>query len=86
MFRLMNPSALFAFEVTVAICLFQLRSEVRVIPRYLADLTFSRMTSWRLYWNLIGFFLRVIEIVWHLVGLNCISHLSSHLASVLRSS
>ena len=86
MFRLMNPSALFAFEVTVAICLFQLRSEVRVIPRYLADLTFSRMTSWRLYWNLIGFFLRVIEIVWHLVGLNCINHLSSHLASILRSS
>ena len=28
MFRLMNPSALFAFEVTVAMCLFQLRSGV----------------------------------------------------------
>ena len=56
MLRLMNPSALFAFEVTAAMCLFQLWSEVRVIPRYLADLTFSRMTSWRLYWNLSGFF------------------------------
>ena len=44
--RLTNPSALFALEVTVAMCLFQLRSDVIVIPRFLADLTFS---LWSLY-------------------------------------
>ena len=46
-------------EVTVAMCLFQLRSDVIVIPRYLADLTFSRASLWSLYGNLIGHFLRV---------------------------
>ena len=49
-------SALFALEVTVAMCLFQLRSDVIVIPRYLADLTFSRASLWSLYGNLIGHF------------------------------
>ena len=37
---LTKPSALLALEGTVAMCLFQLRSDVTVIPRYLADLTF----------------------------------------------
>ena len=59
--RLTKPSALFALEVTVATCLFQLRSDVIVIPRYLADLTFSRASLWSLYGNLIGHFLRVTE-------------------------
>ena len=34
--RLTKPSALLALEVTVAMCLFQRRSDVTVIPRYLA--------------------------------------------------
>ena len=38
-----------ALEVTVAMCLFQFRSDVIVIPRYLADLTFSRASLWSLY-------------------------------------
>ena len=59
--RLTKPSALFALEVTVAMCLFQLRSDVIVIPRYLADLTFSRASLWSLNGNLIGHFLRVTE-------------------------
>ena len=54
--RLTKPSALFALEVTVAMCLFQIRSDVIVIPRYLADLTFSRASLWSLYGNLIGHF------------------------------
>ena len=33
--RLTKPSDLFALEVTVAMCLFQLRSDVIVIPRYI---------------------------------------------------
>ena len=45
--RLTKPSALLAFEVTVAMCLFQLRSDV--IPRYLADFTFSSASLWSLY-------------------------------------
>ena len=35
-----ETECLFALEVTVAMCVFQLRSDVIVIPRYLADLTF----------------------------------------------
>ena len=71
--RLTKPSALFALEVipctryvainrlylTVAMCLFQFRSDVIVIPRYLADLTFSRASLWSLYGKLIGHFLSV---------------------------
>ena len=43
--RLTKPSAQLALEVTDAMCLFQFRSYVIVILRYLADLTFSR-ASW----------------------------------------
>ena len=57
--RLTKPSALFALEVTVAMCLFQLRSDVIVIPRYLADLTFSRALLWSLYGHLIGHFFAI---------------------------
>ena len=84
--RLTKPSALFALEVTVAMCLFQLRSDVIVIPRYLADLTFSRVSLWSLYGNLIGHFLRVTERIWHLLGLNFISHFVSQFASLFRYS
>ena len=84
--RLTKPSALFALEVTVAMCLFQLRSDVIVIARYLPDLTFSRTSLWTLYGNLIVHFLRVTERIWHLLGLNFISHLVSQLASIFRSS
>ena len=80
--RLTKPSALFALEVTVAMCLFQLRSDVIVIPRYLADLTFSRASLWSLY----GHFLRVTERILHLLGLNSISHFVSQFASLFRSS
>ena len=54
-----------------------------VIPRYLADLTFSRAS---LCGNLIGHFLRVTERIWHLLGLNSISHFVSQFASLCRSS
>ena len=47
--RLTKPSALLAFEVNVAMCLFQLRSDVIVIPRYLADFTFSSASLWSLH-------------------------------------
>ena len=66
--------------------LFQLKSDVIVIPRYLADLTFSRASLWSLYGNLIGHFLRVTERIWHLLGLNFISHFVSQFASLFRSS
>ena len=84
--RLTKPSALFALEVIVAMCLFQLRSDVIVIRRYLADLTFSRASLWSLYGNLIGHFLRVTERIWHLLGLNFISHFVSQFAILFRSS
>ena len=35
----MNPRVLF---VIVAMCLFQFKSDVKVMPRYLADVTLSR--------------------------------------------
>ena len=54
--RLTKPSPLFALEVTVTMCLFQLRSDVIVIPRYLAELTFSRASLWSLDGNFIGHF------------------------------
>ena len=47
--RLTKPSDLLALEVTVAMRLFQFRLDVIVIPRYLADLTFSRASLWSLY-------------------------------------
>ena len=84
--RLTKPSALFTLEVTVTMCLFQLRSDVIVIPRYLAELTFSRASLWSLDGNLIGHFLRVTERIWHLLGLNYISHFVSQFASLFRSS
>ena len=82
----MKPGALLAFELTVAMCLFQLRSDVIVIPRYLADFTFSSASLWSLYRNLIRYFLRVTERIWHLLGLNFISHFVSQMASLFRSS
>ena len=40
-FLFMSPSVCFAVEVILAMCWFQFRSDVIVMPRYLADLTTS---------------------------------------------
>ena len=76
----MNPRVLFAFDVIVAICLFQFKSDVKVMPRYFADVTLSSAVLWRRYRNRIGFLFRVTQRLSHLAVLNSIFQVFSQMA------
>ena len=67
-------------------CAFHRRSEVMVMPRYLACDTVSSSCSWSMYWVFMIVLFLVIGMTWHFSRLNFIFHLFAHLSSVLRSS
>ena len=74
-FILTNPNVRLALAVIAAMCLFQVRSDVIVMPRYLADFTVARAWPWRVYCTNMGWRIFVIEILLHLAGLKfiCVS-------------
>lgn len=55
-------------------------------PRYFADETISRQHAWREKVDGITFLDLVISITWNLLGLNSMSHFSSHTSSFFISS
>lgn len=59
-FRLMNDSVRFALCVMLSICLFHLRSEVIVRPKYFTSVVFSSVCPFSVYLFIVGFLLRVI--------------------------
>ena len=75
-----------AFLTELSKCLFHDRSELSVIPRYLASLTVWSSVPWMLYLWMRGFLLLVSLIISHLSGLNCMNQSLSHIWGLLRSS
>ena len=67
-------------------CAFHRRSEVMVMPRYLACDTVSSSCPWNMYWVFMIVLFLVTGMTWHFSRLNFIFHLFAHLSSVLRSS
>ena len=47
-----KPNDIFAFKDMLSMCAFHRRSEVMVIPRYLACDTVSSSCPWSMYWVL----------------------------------
>ena len=65
---------------------FHRRSEVMVIPRYLACDTVSSSCPWRMYWVLVIVLYLVTGMTWLVSRLKLIFNFFAHLSSVLRSS
>ena len=84
-FLLRKPSDLFAVLVILLIWVFQERSFAMSTPRYLALATSSRVSPCRVYFVGRGERDLVMCITWHLLGLNCISHVISHTWRMSRS-
>ena len=88
MFRFLRMKLRFllALLLMLLMCSPQSSFSFNVHPRYLVDLTCSKMWLWSLYWWMMVLRLRVIEMTWHFSGWNSIFHLFSHDASLFRSS
>ena len=67
-------------------CAFHRRSEVMVMPIYLACDTVSSSCPWSMYWVLMIVLFLVTWMTWHFSRLNFIFIFVAHLSSVLRSS
>ena len=80
-----KPSDLFAVLVILLIWVFQDRSFAMSTPRYLALATSSRVSPCRVYFVAKGECDVVMCVTWHLLGLNCISHVISHTWRMSRS-
>jgi hypothetical protein len=86
--RLIKLRCLLAVELMLSMCLFHLRSDWIVTPRYFVEDSVWRVCWWSTYlWCTgIGFFLVVMCMTEHLSGWNCISRSFSHFAAASRSS
>ena len=81
----MKHRDLLAVSVILLAWDFNERSLLMSTPRYLAHVTTSRMSLWRVYVVGRGDRDRVLCIAWHLLGLNSMSHLVSHSWRISRS-
>ena len=84
-FLLRKPSDLFAVLVILLIWVFRDRSFAMATPRYLALATSSSVSPCRVYFVGRGERDLLMCITWHLLGLNCISHVISHTLRMSRS-
>ena len=85
MLRLMSPNDLLALLTTLSTCVFHLRSEAMLTPRYLAWSTTSRMCPCSEYLAGIGCLALLTWMTWHLVGLNSMSQSASHICKWSKS-